>query len=139
VSNPSLRSAVLVLVFGACLTTAHQVEAQAEEIIAVAFTFPDGSAKSTSVTRDEVERLTGQRPAYMLLPWVLAALKKLEFAHTTETDAKGVVLTAIAGVSNGPQGQWVYSANGYPSPYRLDTQTIEGISAIAFSYRERAP
>ena len=133
------RLAVFPLMLAVSLVGARHAEAQAEASISVSFAFPDGSAKSTSVTLAEVERLTGQRPAYMLLPWVLAALKKLALAHTTETDTKGVVLTAIAGVTNGSQGTWVYSANGHPSPYRLDTQTIEGISTVAFSYRERAP
>jgi len=138
VGSSFLRLAVLPVALAVFLV-AGCAQAQAEASISVSFSFPDGSTKSTAVTFAEVESLTAQRPAYMLLPWVLAALKKLELAHTSETDTEGVVLTAIAGVSNGPQGAWVYSANGFISPYRLNTQTIEGISTVVFSYRKRGP
>jgi hypothetical protein len=139
-SRPFHHVAVLVLLLAA-LGPASQ-SAQAEEAapeMAFSFVFPDGSTQSTSVTLAEVERLTGQRPAYMLLPWVLAALKKLELPHETAADPKGVRLTAVGGVANGARGEWVYSANGLVSPYRLDTQTIEGITRVAFSFRARVP
>ena len=110
--------------------------ARSIESIGVSFDFPDGSAKRTTVTADEVEALTGQRPAYKLLPWVHAALRKLEISHKSSPEkGGGIALTEIAGVANGPRGRWVYAVNGVASPYQLNTQTIEGVNQIAFSYR----
>jgi hypothetical protein len=140
-SRPFHSVVVLVLLLAAAVTSGSKFAQAAESApeITVSFAFPDGTTKSTSVTLAEVERLTGQRPAYTLLPWVVAALKKLELPHETAADPKGVRLTAVGGVANGARGEWVYSANGLVSPYRLDTQTIEGISLVAFSYRKQPP
>jgi hypothetical protein len=140
-TRPIQRLAGLVALFAAVVTQPLQASGQVfgDQEITVSFSFPDGTTKSTSVTQSEIERLTGQRPGYKLLPWVVVALQKLELAHGTETDAKGIKISTIAGVANGPQGEWVYSANGFPSPYRLNTQTIEGITRVSFSYRARTP
>ena len=135
------RCAFLALVLATVVAPALRVRAQTDsaQAIVVSFSFPDGSTKSTSVTLTEVEPVTGERPAYTLLPWVLTALRKLELSHDTEADAKGVRITSISGIANSSQGEWLYSANGVPSPYRLNTQTIEGVTHVSFSYRDRAP
>ena len=111
--------------------------APASQEIAISFAFPDGSTRSTTVTLDEVEKLTGQRPAYTLLPWVHAALKKLDLPHVSSKVEGGIALTSIGGIANGSRGTWVYAVNGIASPYQLSTQTIEDARTVAFSYRPR--
>jgi hypothetical protein len=137
VKSPRDSAKLVALALGVVLGSAplaHAQSARSVEEIAVLFAFPDGTAKRTTVSMDEVEKLTGQRPAYKLLPWVQAALRKLELSHKSSADGHGIALTEIGGVANGPRGKWAYSVNGVASAYRLDTQTIEDVKQIAFSY-----
>jgi len=125
---------VVALVLVTAAPAGRAADSSAPEI-AVSFEFPDGSAKQTTVTEDDVERLTGQKPAYKLLPWVQAALRKLELPHRSSVVDGSIALTEIGGVANGPGGKWSYRVNGLASPYQLNTQTISGVERIAFSYR----
>ena len=83
-----------------------------------------------------MEALTGSVRAYKLLPWVHAALRKLELGHKSSPEKGGASRSPRSPASRTVRaGRWVYAVNGVASPYQLNTQTIEDVKRIAFSYR----
>lgn len=127
----ALVSAIMLLSPDWALATGHSM--------VVSIAFPDGRSYQTTLEESEVAEINGSNVNYMLLSWARAALSRLGLSHETDSgeSPSGIAIISIDGVGNDEEGAWVYFANGFRSPYSLDTQLFEGVERLEFRFEPR--